>query len=112
MNGRIRVHITERPTGLPLCSLSRKIKGLMSSKPVHDKIFAKKILGLLDIAKLMANEHQENLPLSNGLNIPASGMEKPPYLALEVVLEQSVIYPMVGACCDPSAYHGILCATC
>ena len=112
MNGRIRVHITERPTGLPLCSLSRKIKGLMSSKPVHDKIFAKKILGLLDIAKLMANEHQENLPLSNGLNIPASGMEKPPYLALEVVLEQSVIYPMVGACCDPSAYHSILCATC
>ena len=40
----------------------------------------------MDIAKLMANEHQENLPLSNGLNILASGMEKPPYLVLEVAL--------------------------
>ena len=49
----------------------------MFSKLVHDKIFAKKILELLDIAKLMANEHQENLPLSNGLNIPASGVRKP-----------------------------------
>ena len=103
MNGWIRVHITERPIGLPLCSLSRKIKGLMFSKPVHDKIFAKKILELLDIAKLMANEHQENLPLSNGLNIPASGAEKPFYLVVEVALEQSVIITMVGTCCDPSA---------
>ena len=40
----------------------------------------------MDIAKLMANEHPENLPLSNGLNILASGMEKPPYLVLEVAL--------------------------
>ena len=74
----------------------------MFSKPVHDKIFAKKILELLDIAKLTANEHQENLPLSNGLNIPASGAEKPFYLVVEVALEQSVIITMVGTCCDPS----------
>ena len=58
----------------------------------------------MDIAKLMANEHPENLPLSNGLNIPASGVEKPSYLALEVALEQSVIITMVGTCCDPSAF--------
>ena len=77
LNDCIRVYIIERLSGLPLCSSSRKIKGLMFSKPVHDKIFAKKILELLDIAKLMANEHQENLPLSNGLNIPTSGVRKP-----------------------------------
>ena len=76
----------------------------MFSKPVHDKVFVKEILGLLDIAKLMANEHPENLPLSNGLNIPASGVEKPFYLVLEVALEQSVIITMVGTCCDPSAF--------
>ena len=57
LNGWIRVHITERPIGLPLCSLSRKIKGLMVCKPDHNKIFAKKILELLDIAKLMAKKH-------------------------------------------------------
>ena len=66
----------------------------------------------MDIAKLMANEHQENLPLSNGLTIPASGVEKPLYLVLEVALEQSFIFPMVGTCCDPNAHHSILCATC
>ena len=44
LNGCIRVYITERPSGLPLCSSSRKIKGLMFSKPVHDKIFVKKFL--------------------------------------------------------------------
>ena len=31
----------------------------------------------MDIAKLMANEHPENLPLSGGLNIPILGVEKP-----------------------------------
>ena len=62
----------------------------------------------MDIAKLMANEHPENLPLSNGLNIPASRVEKPPYLVLEVALEQSVIITMIGTCCDPSAFFGIL----
>ena len=77
LNGCIRVYIIERLSGLPLCSSSRKIKGLMFSKPVHDKVFVKEILGLLDIAKLMANEHPENLPLSNSLNIPASGVRKP-----------------------------------
>ena len=58
----------------------------------------------MDIAKLMANEHQENLPLSNSLNIPVPGVEKPFYLVLEVALEQSVIITMVGTCCDPSAF--------
>ena len=77
LNGCIRVYVIERLSGLPLCSSSRKIKGLMFSKPVHDKIFVKEILGLLDIAKLMANEHPENLPLSGGLNIPILGVEKP-----------------------------------
>ena len=52
----------------------------------------------------MANEHQENLPLSNSLNIPVPGVEKPFYLVLEVALEQSVIITMVGTCCDPSAF--------
>ena len=61
-------------------------------------------LELLDIAKLMANKHQENLPLANSLNIPASGVEKPFYLVLGVALEQSVIITMVGTCCDPSAF--------
>ena len=59
----------------------------------------------MDIAKLMANEHQENLPLSNGLNIPASGAEKPFYLVVEVALEQSVIITMVGTCCDPALFY-------
>ena len=63
----------------------------------------------MDIAKLMANEHPENLPLSNGLNIPASGAEKPFYLVVEVALEQSVIITMVGTCCDPSASLRCLC---
>ena len=58
----------------------------------------------MDIAQLMANEHQENLPLSNSLNIPVPGVEKPFYLVLEVALEQSVIITMVGTCCDPSAF--------
>ena len=58
----------------------------------------------MDIAKLMANEHQENLPLSNSLNIPVPGVEKPFYLVLEVALEQSVIITMVGTCCDPSTF--------
>ena len=49
----------------------------MFSKPVHDKIFANKILELMDIAKLMANEHQENLSLSDGFTIPIPGVEKP-----------------------------------
>ena len=58
----------------------------------------------MDIVKLMTNEHQENLPLSNGLNIPVPRVEKPFYLVLEVALEQSVIITMVGTCCDPSAF--------
>ena len=45
LNGCIRVYIIERPSGLPLCSSSRKIKGLMFSKPVHDKISARRFLG-------------------------------------------------------------------
>ena len=45
MNGWIRVHITERPIGLPLCSLSRKIKGLMLASRSMTRSLLRRFLG-------------------------------------------------------------------
>ena len=77
LQDRVRPYVYERKAGVPLFSLDRNTKGVMFSKPVHDKIFVTEIMELLKIAKDMARAHRENIALSQGLPTPAPGMERP-----------------------------------
>ena len=76
LQDRVRPYVYERMAGVPLFSLDPSVKGLMFSKPVHDKIFVTKIMELLKIAKDMARDHRENIALSQGLPISDSGMDR------------------------------------